>query len=34
VHHSCKTCHHHAQGYDVGAPHLGWKTLRDVLKFI
>jgi hypothetical protein len=32
VHHSCKMCHHHAQGYAVGAPHQGWKILRDVLK--
>jgi hypothetical protein len=34
VRHSCKTCHHHAQGYEVGVPHPGWKTLRDVFKFI
>jgi hypothetical protein len=34
VRHSCKMCHHHAKGYAVGVPHLRWKTLRDVLKFI
>jgi histone H3 len=34
VRHSCKMCYHHAQGYAVGVPYPGWKTSRDVLKFI
>jgi hypothetical protein len=33
VHHSCKMCHHHAQGYAVGTLHLRWKELRDMLKY-